>query len=72
LRWSDYVKTTKLSGADRVIQLLEYCDNQTHSQCRGTPTERAEEEVLAAMKVPGGERKECHGGKSNSTQHEAR
>ena len=26
-RWSDYVRATKLSGTDRVIQLLEYCDD---------------------------------------------
>ena len=25
-RWSDYVEATKLSGTDKVIQLLECCD----------------------------------------------
>ena len=28
LRWSDYVKATRLEGADKVIQLLECCDDQ--------------------------------------------
>ena len=28
LRWSDYVKATKLEETDRVIQLLECCDDQ--------------------------------------------
>ena len=27
-RWGDYVKATKLEGTDRVIQLLECCDEQ--------------------------------------------
>ena len=27
-RWSDYVRATNLSGVDKVIQLLECCDNQ--------------------------------------------
>ena len=27
-RWNDYVRATKLSGTDRVIQLLECCDDQ--------------------------------------------
>ena len=27
-RWGDYVKATKLKGTDRVIQLLECCDEQ--------------------------------------------
>jgi len=26
-RWNDYVKATKLSGTDKVIQLLECCDD---------------------------------------------
>ena len=26
--WEDYVRATKLAGADRVIQLLECCDEQ--------------------------------------------
>ena len=27
-RWSNYVRATKLSRTDRVIQLFEYCDDQ--------------------------------------------
>ena len=27
-RWSDYVKATKLDGTNKVIQLLECCDEQ--------------------------------------------
>ena len=54
-RWSDYVKATKLSGTDRVIQLLECCDDQlrrdlTHN-AGGTLTGKTENEVLAAMKI---------------------
>jgi len=49
------VRATKLSGADKVIQLLEFCDKQLRRDltcnARGTLTEKSEEEVLAAMKV---------------------
>jgi len=43
------------TSLDRVIQLLECCDNQLRRDLirnsGGTLTERSEEEVLAAMKV---------------------
>ena len=40
-RWSDYVEATKLSGTDKVIQLLECCDqlrrDLTCNACRRDP-----------------------------------
>ena len=54
-RWSDYVKATKLEGTDRVIQLLECCDDQLRKDLTrnagGTLTEMTEDEVLKAMKT---------------------
>jgi len=54
-RWDDYVRATKLSGTDKVIQLLECCDEQmrrnlTRNTSR-TLIELSEVEVLAAMKM---------------------
>ena len=60
-RWSDYVRATKLSGTDRVIQLLECCDNQLWRDLTpnagGTLTGKTEDEVFAAMKPWQSERK---------------
>ena len=54
-RWSDYVKATKLEGADKVIQLLECCDEQLRKDLTrnagGTLTGMTEEEVLGAIKT---------------------
>ena len=54
-RWNDYVRATKLSGTDWVIQLLECCDNQLRRDLTrnagGTLTGNTEDEVLAAMKT---------------------
>ena len=54
-RWSDYEKATKLSETDRVIQLLQCCDDQLRrdltQNAGGTLTEKTENEVLAAMKI---------------------
>ena len=48
------MKATRLEGPDRVIQLLECCDDQLRKDLTrnagGTLTEMAEGEVLAAMK----------------------
>jgi len=49
------VRATKLSGADKVIQLLKCCDEQlkrdlTHNS-RGTLRKKSEEEVHAAINV---------------------
>lgn len=30
-RWSDYVKVTRLEGTNKIIHLLECCDNQLHN-----------------------------------------
>lgn len=53
-RWDDYVKATRLAGTDRIIQLLECCDDQLRKDLtrntRGTLTEMTEDEVFTAMK----------------------
>ena len=54
-RWGDYVRATKLEGTDRVIQLLECCDDQLRKDLTrnagGTLTGMTEDEVLKAMKT---------------------
>ena len=54
-RWGDYTKATKLVGPDRVLQLLECCDEQLRRDLTrnagGTLAGGTEEEVLAAMKA---------------------
>ena len=54
-RWGDYVKATKLEGTDRVIQLLECCDEQLCKdltrKAGGTLTGMTEDQVLKAMKT---------------------
>ena len=53
-RWEDYVKATKLTGTDKVIQLLECCDEQLRKDLTrtagGTLTGKAEGEVIAAIR----------------------
>lgn len=53
-RWTDYVKATRLEGADLIVQLLECCDDQLRCDLTrnagGTLTEKTEDEVFAAMK----------------------
>ena len=53
-RWDDYVKATRLGGTDRIIQLLECCDDQLHKDLTrnagGTLTAMTEDEVFAAMR----------------------
>ncbi len=53
-RWGDYVTATKLRGTDRVIQLLECCDDQLRKDLTrnagGTLTEKPEDEVLTAIR----------------------
>ena len=53
-RWNDYVKVTRLEGTDRIIQLLECCDDQLCKDLTrnagGTLTEMTEDEVFTAMK----------------------
>ena len=52
-RWGDYVKATRLEGADRVIQLLECCDEQLRKDLTrnagGTLTGMSEDQVFKAM-----------------------
>ena len=53
-RWSDYVKVTKLDGTEKIIQLLECCDDQLHKDLTrdagGTLAEMTEDEVFTAMR----------------------
>jgi hypothetical protein len=53
-RWSDYMKATRLEGADRVLQLLECCDDQLRKDLTrnagGTLTEMTEDQVFTAMR----------------------
>ena len=54
-RWGDYVKATKLEGTDRIIQLLECCDDQLHKDltrnASGSLTGMTEKQVLQAIKT---------------------
>ena len=54
-RWGDYVKATKLEGTDKVIQLLECCDEQLRKDltrnARGSLTGMTKDQVLKAMKT---------------------
>ena len=53
-RWDDYVEATKVSGADKVVQLLECCDEQLRKDLTrtagGTLSGKTEGEVLTAMR----------------------
>ena len=53
-RWTDYVEATKLVGKDKVIQLLECCDEPLRKDftrsAGGSLTNKTEKEVLAAIK----------------------
>ncbi len=53
-RWSDYVSATKIDGHDRVVQLLECCDDPLRKdltrQAGGSLTGKDIAEVLAAIK----------------------
>ena len=53
-RWSDYVRATRLEGTDRIIQLLECCDDQLRKDLTrnagGTLTGKTEDQVFAAMR----------------------
>ncbi len=53
-RWSDYARATRLEGTDKVIQLLECCDDQLRKDLTrnagGSLTRMTEGEVFAAMK----------------------
>ena len=53
-RWSDYVDATKVTGRDKVVQLLECCDEQLHKDLTqsagGSLTGKTEDKVLKAIK----------------------
>ena len=53
-RWSDYVKATKIDGTDKIIQLLECCDEQLRKDLTrtagGTLTGMTEDVVFTAMR----------------------
>ena len=53
-RWGDYTKATKLVGPDRVLQLLECCDEQLRrdlTRNAGETLAGGTDKVLAAMKA---------------------
>ena len=54
-RWTDYVEATKVSGKDKVIQLLECCDEHLRKDLArtagGTLTDKSEAEVITVMKT---------------------
>jgi hypothetical protein len=53
-RWQDYVEATKVEGKDKVIQLLECCDEQLRKDLTrnagGSLTNKSTEEVMEAIK----------------------
>ena len=52
--WRDYTEATKVTGKDKVVQLLECCDEQLHKDltqnASGTLINKIEAEVLTAIK----------------------
>ena len=54
IRWQDYVEATKVTGKDRVVQLLECCDEQLCKDLTrntgGSLTNKTVDEVMAAIK----------------------
>ena len=53
-RWQDYVKTTKFTFKDRVVQLLKCCDQQLRKdltrKTSGSLTNKTVDEVMVAIK----------------------
>lgn len=53
-RWGDYVRATKVGGSDRVLQLLECCDEQLRRDLTrnagGTLADKTEDAVLGAIR----------------------
>ena len=53
-RWTDYAEATKVQGKDKVIQLLECCEEQLRKDLTrtagGSLTNKTAEEVLEAIK----------------------
>ena len=73
-RWSDYVKATKLNGTDKIIQLLECCDEQLRKDLtRDTDHPNRDERGwgLRSHEETRRQRRKHHGRKSHIAQHEA-
>lgn len=53
-RWQDYAEATKVTGKDKVVQLLECCDEQLRKDLTrnagGSLTHKTIDEVMAAIK----------------------
>ena len=53
-QWSDYADATKITGKDKVVQLLECCDEPLRMDLTraagGSLTNKTEDEVLSSMK----------------------
>ena len=53
-RWSEYVAATKVTGKERVLQLLECCDDELRKDLTrstvGTLSDKTEKDVLLAIK----------------------
>ena len=54
-RWVEYVVATRVTGCERVLQLLECCDEELHKDLTrstiGALSDKTEAEVLAAMSL---------------------
>ena len=54
VRWNDYVTATKITGKDKIVQLLECCDEPLRKDLTRSAgsalTDKSEEEVMAAIK----------------------
>ena len=54
-RWKEYVEATQVTGKDRILQLLECCDEQLRKDLSrsttGSLTSKTEEEVLTFMRT---------------------
>ncbi len=54
-RWNDYVEATKVTGKDKVLRLIECCDEELHRDVTrmagGSPTNKTAEEALAAIRT---------------------
>ena len=54
-RWTDYARATKLEGTDRVVQLLECCEEQLRKDLTrnagGTLSKMTEDQVFKAIKT---------------------
>ncbi len=72
-RWNDYVAATKVLGKDKVIQLLECCDEQLRKDLTrtagGTLTNKTEEDVLKGHKNTRCQRRKHYGRPCRLAQH---